>query len=195
MSDETTTGSVEQSGGSGGHQTIMGRILEYQRQLREGDPPPPPVETLPDRPLVEFAAAEALSAETADLVDLTEAEAALAAEAGAPEGTTPAPEAEVDAPSAEEADGPDDEEKVAPVVRLTEPKGSTHPASGVWAIPEPPERDEAAARLAELERTLLDVSRTIAELRQRFQDMAVASDERLSELEEVIERARRSTRT
>ncbi|HEU4355716.1 MAG TPA: hypothetical protein VFT27_09025 [Actinomycetota bacterium] len=199
MSDETTTGSVEQGEGAGKHQTIMSRILEYQRQLREGDPPPPPVETLPDRPLVEFAAAEALSAETADLVDLTEAEAAMAAEAAiAAEAAAAAPEVDVEAPAAQEADVPDDEGKVAPVVRLIEPKASAHPASGVWAIPDPPERDErneAAERLAELENTLRDVSKTIGELRQRFQDMAVASDERLAELEQIIERARRSTRS
>ena len=199
MADDTTTGSVEQSGGAGEHQSIMSRILEYQRQLREGDPPPPPVETLPDRPMVEFAAAEALSAETADLVDLTEAEAALAAEAAIAAGTVPAPDATDDATSAGDPDGAEvSEEKVAPVVRLVEPPAPTHPAtSGVWAVPEPPaqdERDEATERLAEFEGTLRDVSRSISELRQRFQDMAVASDERLAELEQIVERARRSTR-
>lgn len=205
MSDDTTAGSVEQNGGAGEHQSIMSRILEYQRQLREGDPPPPPVETLPERPMMEFAAAEALSAETADLVDLTEAEAALVAEAAlAGEAAiaaeaAPSSEATDETPSADDPDGADGtEEKVAPVVRLVEPPAPAHPAtSGVWAVPDPPVHDaadEANERLAELDSTLRDVSRTIGELRQRFQDMAVASDERLAELEQIVERARRSTR-
>jgi hypothetical protein len=199
MSDDTT-GSVGRREGSGEHQNIMSRILEYQRQLREGDPPPPPVETLPDRPAMDFAAAEALSAETADLVDLTEAEATLAAEPGpapAVEGEGPVPEtSDQGAPSEERA-----EEKVAPVVRLVEPPAPAEPRpvpeNGVWAVPDPPAQDERNVeleRIAELEEALRRVSQTITELRRRFQDMAVASDERLAELEEIVERARRSTR-
>ncbi|HEU4526572.1 MAG TPA: hypothetical protein VFT80_01420 [Actinomycetota bacterium] len=186
MSDDTTaTGEQEEAVE---HQSIVSRILEYQRQLREGDPPPPPVETLPDRPLMEFVAAETLSAETADLVDLTEAEAALATESPsasqADDGTSP--EEPVQA-----------EEEVAPVVRLEPSAAREATENGVWAVPEPPakdERDDTAERLAELEDVLRVVSETIGELRQRFQDMAVASDERLAELERIVERARRSTR-
>lgn len=186
MSDDTTaTGEQEEALE---HQSIVDRILEHQRQLREGDPPPPPVETLPDRPLMEFVAAETLSAETADLVDLTEAEAALATETGPP------PEAE-DPTSPE---GPvEAQEEVAPVVRLEPPAAREATENGVWAVPDPPardERDDTAERLAELEDVLRTVSETIGELRQRFQDMAVASDERLAELERIVERARRSTR-
>lgn len=160
MSDDTTPGSGEQDAGAVEHQTIVNRILEYQRRLREGDPPPP-VETLPEGPMTERVAVETSSGEEADLVDLTEAE-----------------------------------EKVAPVVRL-EPPGSQRPAtSGVWAIPEParPQPVETTDRMAELEDALRRVFETITELRQRFQDMAVASDERLAELEQIVEGARRSTR-
>jgi hypothetical protein len=198
MSDDTTAGSG-QHGGAVEHQSIVSRILEYQRQLREGDPPPPPVETLPDRPLLEFVAAETLQAEAADLVDLTEAEAALAADAEpSPEVTAePAPEAADEGARADEPAEAEEEEQVAPVVRLEVPASHEPATSGVWAIPEPParpERNEAAERLAELEESLRHVSETIAELRQRFQDMAVASDERLAELEQIVERARRSAR-
>lgn len=187
MSDDTTTGSGEQNGDAVEHQSIVSRILEYQRQLREGDPPPPPVETLPDRPLMEFVAAESLPVETGDLVDLTDAEAALAAE------TAPPPEAEDGGTPSQEADGV--KEEVAPVVRLEPPASETRGTS-VWAVPEPRARaepDETAARLAELEDALRRVSETITELRQRFQDMAVASDERLAELEQIVDRALRST--
>lgn len=186
MSDDTTTGSGEQNGEAVEHQSIVSRILEYQRQLREGDPPPPPVETLPDRPLMEFVAAESLPVDTTDLVDLTGAEAALAAEAAAPK-------AEDEGTPSEEADGA--QEEVAPVVRLEPPAAETR-ATSVWAVPEPPARaepDETAARLAELEDALRRVSETITELRQRFQDMAVGSDERLAELGQIVDRALRSS--
>jgi len=191
MSDETTMGAAGQNGDETEHEDIMHRILEYQRQLREGDPPPPPTSTMPERPLMDFAAAEALSAETADLVDLTAAEAALEAETG------PAPVLSDEEPPSDRTEG-EEEPAVAPVVRLVEEPSSAAPAAGgVWAVPPPPAQDdkaETAARVAELEAALRRVSETITELRQRFQDMAVASDERLAELEEILERAQRATR-
>jgi hypothetical protein len=192
MSDETTMGAAGQNGDETEHEDIMHRILEYQRQLREGDPPPPPTSTMPERPLMDFAAAEALSAETADLVDLTAAEAALAAE------TRPAPVLSDEGPPSDRTEGEEEQPAVPPVVRLVEePSSATPPPGGVWAVPPPPAQDdrgETAARVAELEAALRRVSDTITELRQRFQDMAVASDERLAELEEILARAQRATR-
>lgn len=190
MSDDGTTGSVEQGGGAGQHQDIVHRILEYQRQLREGDPPPPPVATIPDRPPTDFAAAEAFSTEATDLVDLTGAEAVLEADTRASAARAD------DEPSRQ--DGGAVDEQIAEVVRLVEdrPAGASF-ESGVWAVPTRPaqeDRADRAALMAEVERALQRVAETITDLRQRFQDMAVASDERLAELEEIVERARRATR-
>lgn len=173
MPDEDGAGTAEHSEGSAMvHDDIMQRILEYQRQLREGDPPPPPVETMPDRPSVDFAAAEAVapkaSEEDDDVVDLTTAEATAAAAT---------------------------ETNEEPVQR--DPLRARARAAAVWAVPDAAAENapvDMARRVAELEAVLGQVSEAIAELRQRFQELALSSDERLADLEGMVARARRASR-
>jgi hypothetical protein len=51
---------------------------------------------------------------------------------------------------------------------------------------------DLAARVAELESTLARVSAMIADVRDRFQDMAVESDERLAAVSEALSKAGRT---
>ena len=57
----------------------------------------------------------------------------------------------------------------------------------------PPSADPAAdltARLARLEDTLSSVAKSIGDLRERFQNMAIAADERLGVIESIISSAK-----
>ena len=45
---------------------------------------------------------------------------------------------------------------------------------------------DLSARVAELEETLSRVSKMVSEVRDRFQDMVIASDERLAAIEEAL---------
>jgi hypothetical protein len=58
---------------------------------------------------------------------------------------------------------------------------------------EPPSADPAAdlaARLARLEATLSSVAKSISDLREQFQNMAIAADERLGVIESMISSAK-----
>jgi len=165
MPEETTTETPPETEAPAiAHDDIMQRLLKYQRHLRGGESPPPPADRAEaedaeqERPLIDYAAAEALSAtarETPQVVDLTEAEAGLEA-AAVPEAPAPA---------------------------VPEPEH----------IPAEPALADQSARIAELEATLMRITRMVGELRERFQDMAISADERLSGLEEALTEVRRST--
>ena len=157
------------------HDDIMQRLLQYQRQLREGMTPGEAAEVhTAERPLIDYAAAEALAAAktgTIQVVDITEAEAELdVSEPAAPAAAEPKAEEaltiEAEAESIVEA-----EPVVEPVaVAATQPVPST----------------DLTDRVAELEDTLARVSKLVGELRERFQDMAIASDERLAAIEDTL---------
>ena len=158
------------------HDDIMQRLLEYQRQLREGMSPGEAAEVhTAERPMIDYAAAEALTATktgTIQVVDITEAEAELDVSAPAPALAEPEAEevrtieAEAEAETIAEA-----EPVVEPVaVAATQPVPST----------------DLIGRVAELEDTLARVSTLVGELRERFQDMAIASDERLAAIEDTL---------
>src|SRR3990170_5499322 len=94
MPEETTTEAPPETEAPAiEHDDIMQRLLRYQRQLRGDEVLPPPAEVAEqERPLIDYAAAEAPSAteaETPLMVDLTDAEAELEA-AAVPEAPAPA---------------------------------------------------------------------------------------------------------
>lgn len=140
------------------------------------------------------------------VVDLTAAEAELeertAREAGSADREPSAGEVAVAEPAAEAPPGPTAETPSEPAAEAsgavasaerTEAAAPAAPAAGsVWAVPTPSREPDLAARVEQLERTLASVSQQVSELRQRFQDMAIAADERLAELERTLSRARRS---
>jgi hypothetical protein len=81
-------------------------------------------------------------------------------------------------------------EEPAPVA-VQDPPPPMHevPAEDVAPVPVGPSPQE---RVESLQATLEGVRSQIANLRQTFQDMAIAADERLAEIEEQISRIRQS---
>jgi hypothetical protein len=83
MPEETTTETPPETEGPAiEHDDLMQRLLRYQRQLRGDKLLPPTAEVAEqERPLIDYAAAEAPSATEAEtlMVDLTDAEAELEA--------------------------------------------------------------------------------------------------------------------
>jgi hypothetical protein len=148
MSEEIVAGQDhEEQGAEIVHEDVMQRLLDYQRQLREGATPSEAA-----------GAVTATKTETDVVVDLTRAEAEL-------EGA--------DLVVIEEAAEPGEQVEGAAV----SPVGASM---------------DLAARVAELESTLARVSAMIAEVRDRFQDMAVDSDERLGAVSEALSKAGRT---
>jgi hypothetical protein len=66
---------------------------------------------------------------------------------------------------------------------------ATEPSSPVESASVAPTVADLAARVAELEHAVTRVSAMIADLRNRFQDMAVDSDERLAAVSEALSEA------
>jgi len=171
MPDEVTSGTEpEAESSSVVHDDIMKRLLDYQRHLREGTSPAAAAEAATDEgPMIDHAAAEAIGTQTdtVTLVDITAAEAEIEADA-APVAETEL-ETEISSLEAAEAAVP------APSA-----------ADQTWSEATPAAVGDLAARVTELERTLSRVATMISELRGSFQDMAVASDERLAAIEDEL---------
>lgn len=171
MPDEITSGTEpEAESPSVVHDDIMKRLLDYQRHLREGTSPAVAAEAATDeRPLIDYAAAEAIGTqtETVTVVDITAAEAEIEADTALIAETEL--EREISSLEAAEAAG------AAPSA-----------AEQIWSEAAPAAVGDLAARVTELERTLARVATMIGELRGSFQDMAVASDERLAAIEDEL---------
>ncbi|GIV00579.1 MAG: hypothetical protein KatS3mg014_2194 [Actinomycetota bacterium] len=194
----STTGSAEGGGDRPiAHDDIMRRLLEYQRQLREGVPPSEAARAVAESDpsaLRAGPAAETATASAAEpVVDLTRAEAELEAEGATTEPEVPeaAARVETEAPAAAEAESVSAAEPsagpAAPPSPTVEPGPPAEP-SAVWAVPTAD--PGLTARVERLERTLDEIATQVSDLRQRFQDLAIAADERLAELERTLARAR-----
>jgi hypothetical protein len=159
------------------HDDIVKRLLEYQRQLREGMAADAAAET---------AEPGTTKTDTELVVDLTEAEAAVEARETAEE-----PIAEIAEPEAELEIAEPEAEAPEPTPEIGEPTASEPTASAPEPEPagEPAEASPSAdleARVAELEASLGRVTQILGELRGSFQEMAIAADERLAELEALL---------
>ncbi len=197
------------------HDDIMRRLLEYQRRLREGMSPSEAAaavaEGIPEAPAGGAEPQGIAATEEATVVDLTKAEAELEAQAEAGEARTEAEEPSAIGDRSEAATAPTSAEPSAatsgaapmaeaspasPEVAAPAPSAGPEPQipawatppSSVWATPSP--APDLVARVERLERTLEEVATKVSDLRQRFQDLAVAADERLAELERILGRAR-----
>lgn len=175
------------------HEDIMQRLLEYQRKLREGLSPQEAARAVAERVASEGAppteqaeqAEQKAEAHAEPVITATEPEAVV---------DLTAAEAELEQRAAQEAP-PAGSETEEPAEQEVEPAEAAAPASGsVWAVPAPSPDPELVARVEQLERTLASVSEQVSELRQRFQDMAIAADERLAELERTLSRVGREER-
>ena len=168
------------------HDDIVQRLLDYQRQLREGAPDEPtPASNI-----------EISSPQADEVIDLTAVEepAAEALIEGSDDGSaielSPG-SADIPADVAEVIDiatgrAPDvgafgDEATEQAAVISGEESAA---ADTVEAASEATR--ELADRIAGMERSLERLSSKFAELRSSFQDMAIAADERLADIEDVI---------
>jgi hypothetical protein len=188
-----------------GHDDIMKRLVDYQRQLREGvepteaaavawhrepreagqtEPPEQPAQPegveQPEQP-EEPAPAEAQSTSWGepDFVDVSSPEPEVQAEADV-QPDEPMEVGAFDQPS-DRVEILTSEQAEATPVRPWE-----RPAA---ASPEP-SRTEVSDRIAQLEGTLDRLSQLLGDLRENFQGMAVTADERLAAIEAEIERNR-----
>jgi hypothetical protein len=219
------------------HDDIVKRLLDYQRQLREGAPEEiavaatttltaeSPADELVDLTAVEAddasdtvtldepATAGATSAETA-ASDATDAAATGTDVVGeTPSGADDDASADVivlrpEAPAAEDVagvteamttvDASADEDLATAMTEVAEADAPTPgamtddatseaPTAGTPApAPEARIEPEAAERIARYERSLEHLAERFATLRSTFQDMAIAADERLAEIEELL---------
>jgi len=151
------------------HDDIMHRLLDYQRQLREGVTPEEAAERAASPVLVDDSTLDAPSVvtEQTDTVEVIDLDA-------------------VDAVVEERAEEPSED---------VSPAWST-PSIGSEPAPMQPQpavahmSDDLALRLAKLEDTLTNIATSTGELREQFQNMAIAADERLAAIESMLADAR-----
>jgi hypothetical protein len=146
------------------HDDIMHRLLDYQRQLREGVTPEQAAEHAASPVLVDYSALDAPAVleqtETFEVIDLAAAEE----------------------PAEELAEEPaqDDPEAWSVASIRSEP-------TSVQSMPTAAEASgDLAVRLAKLETTLSNIATSIGDLREQFQNMAIAADERLAAIESML---------
>jgi hypothetical protein len=145
------------------HDDIMHRLLDYQRQLREGMTP------------------EQAAQHAAVLVD----HSALDASPPVEEQTDPVEVLDLAAVE-EQAEEPGDGARQ--VWSVSSIKSEPMPMPPVPAAADA--SGDLAVRLAKLEDTLSSIATSIAELREQFQNMAIAADERLAVIESMLTDAR-----
>jgi hypothetical protein len=214
--DVMTPGDDQEEAGPIVHDDIMKRLLDYQRQLREG----PDAEGAP--PLVDHSRLEAQTATATaeEIVDLTELEQA--------EPVTELvdirePEPEVVEITEPEAQVVDITEPQAGVVETAEPEAEVATiaasmddvAAIVDALPEeaPTSKEEAeptpategagiappagdqqlAERVERLEASFEKIATMLAAVRSDFQDLAIRADERIAQIEDALAEVRGSS--
>ena len=183
-SDETATPLV--------HDDIMKRLLDYQRNLREGATPDEAATPQPG--LIDYAALETEETAGDRLVDLATAEAELE-DTSTADSTT-----EIDATGSESAEDDSTEPVVievedAPIEKKAEPAAISEAEPATNAQPSTAAKvanAELEARMTELERSLDGIADMLGELRKGFQDMAIDADERIAKVEDALAEARRS---
>jgi hypothetical protein len=198
-----------------GHDDIVKRLLDYQRQLREsGDAEGAhtatttiTAEAAADE-LLDLTTAEAEDADTISIDEPTTAAATGRTTGEASDGTAASAHGAADvivlhpeatpsgtAEAAADVDATVDEtidaameEIAAGETEATATDGATPNAIGSATIDDATRArsSEDAERIARYERSLEDLAERFATLRQSFQDMAIAADGRLAEIEELL---------
>lgn len=175
--DRESDAPVAPDAAEGEHDDIMKRLLDYQRNLRGGaEPTEAAAAAWPSPPQEPADEAEAPSP-TPDLVDLSTAEPEIQAESQ----TRAVGEIEAE-PEIQRVEDRADEAEVGPPQPIEAPVASWQPATRTGS--------DVAARIAELESTLDRLGGLFGDLRKSFQDLAVAADARLAEIESEIAAAR-----
>jgi hypothetical protein len=163
-----------------GHDDIMKRLVDYQRQLRQGVEPTEAAAVAWHREPREPGQTEPPSTppDEPNVVDVSSPEPEIQAEA------------EVE-PAEHEVETDDRAPDRVEILTTDEAEASparpwqSPPASGRETT-----RTEVSARIAQLESTLDRLSKLLGDLRENFQGMAVTADERLAAIEAEIERNR-----
>jgi len=179
MSDKELGGQEAEESSAIHHDDIVKRLLEYQRQLREGATSnEAALQAGIEAPLIDYSVLEvqqAVATEAAEIVDLTAAEAE--AEAGARAEVTP------------------DIWTTSGLIEV--PEGTAEPA-----LPETPETGAApasegdlATRVTALEEILEDLVKDLHGLRTRSQDYALLVDDRLAAMQAKLAEATRGSAT
>jgi hypothetical protein len=202
------------------HDDIVKRLLDYQRRLREGDDAAEVV-VMPEVDEPEAAAVDLAAGDRAAVVDDVPIAASTTDEAIsgerelASDGSTSSDPSTAPAGTTRSLGRSDDdptpaltrlEEAIAAAEAVTREGGTSDAAS----IEEDVTSDEAIAhgtpdpatslasssaetdaRIERLERALGDLSTRLSDLRASFADMAVAADERLADIEDLLRDARR----
>jgi hypothetical protein len=176
MSDEQLGGQDQdaEEGSTIRHDDIVKRLLEYQRQLREGATPTEAAQRATSGPpLIDYSALEeqqAVATETVEVMDLAAAEAEAEARAEAEREATPHAWAEdrlIEIPEAEETAGPAVQETI-----------ETPTAGG-----------DLAERVTALEKILKDLAKDLHDLRSQSQDYALVVDDRLAVIQAKVAEA------
>jgi hypothetical protein len=178
-----------------GHDDIMKRLVDYQKQLREGVEPteaaavawhreprdPGPTEQ-PEQPPLTAQPAEpeepVSSWREPDFVDVSSPEPEVQIEAEVPSERR---DESFDQPSSDRVEILTSEEAEATPARPWEHPPASDPETS---------KNGVTDRLAQLEGTLDRLSTLLGDLRENFQGMAVTADERLAAIEAEIERNR-----
>jgi hypothetical protein len=178
-----------------GHDDIMKRLVDYQKQLREGVEPteaaavawhreprdPGPTEQ-PEQPPLPAQPAEpeepVSSWREPDFVDVSSPEPEVQTEAEVPSERR---DESFDQPSSDRVEILTSEEAEATPARPWEHPPASDPETSKTGVTD---------RLAQLEGTLDRLSTLLGDLRENFQGMAVTADERLAAIEAEIERNR-----
>lgn len=176
-----------------GHDDIMKRLVDYQKQLREGVEPteaaavawhreprdPGPTEQ-PEQPALPAQPAEpeepVSSWREPDFVDVSSPEVQTEAEVPSERR-----DESFDQPSSDRVEILTSEEAEATPARPWEHPPASDPETSKTGVTD---------RLAQLEGTLDRLSTLLGDLRENFQGMAVTADERLAAIEAEIERNR-----
>jgi hypothetical protein len=153
----------------------MQRLLDYQRQLREGLTPEQAAQPAASPILVDYSALESpapigTQTDTVEVIDLAAVERSI--EESIDAETEPAPADAVPRIWATSSIASQ------PTSMPTTPAAATD-ASG-----------DLAARLAKLEDTLSSVAKSVIDLRAQFQNMAIAADDRLAAIESMVSGAK-----
>jgi len=218
MSDRERTSPESEDAEVVEHGDIVRRLVEYQRQLREGASPHEAAERA-SQPLIDYAALErrvSARARTSEIVDVAAAEA-QAAWAQAPSGPViEIPEAAGEVPAVEVAEAAEvakvaeaakmakvaEVAEVAPEAKAEVPRilaaappaaAKVAPASkkrgNGKAAREAPSTRELEARVEALETTLAELSKALRAMRKASQESALLVDEGLADMQRRIRRA------
>ncbi len=177
---DAPAGGTESQGVAATEETTVVDLTKAEAELEARTEAASEPQTEPGEARTEAAEPSAIGDRSEAATFPTPAEPSTPAEAPVAEAPPAPPEAAPPTPSPEQ-------EPQIPAWATPPSSVWATPPSSVWATPSP--APDLVARVERLERALEEVATKVSDLRQRFQDLAVAADERLAELERILGRA------